>query len=188
MGGLRQSAYCVVALAALATAIVFGAVPGPDGASTNRSTSGANAIREHKQRSRANCTNGKVFLGSRAGVIGFSAECSAPATGGVAGVVLGRVSRTDRSGILHFSHRSSLTGTGARKAHGVCLAIRGGLGCRAGADGPVKMLGRIWVQKGNQCVKRVELKTPKPPICNSRGVCIAVARMRILASGLPQGC
>jgi hypothetical protein len=190
MVGFRRSAQCVVALA-VAIAVLFAATTGPSGASINRSVSGRNDMREHKRPRRAHCTSGRVFLGARAGAINFSADCSGPAKGVVVGVVLGRSSRRDpsgKSGIITFSHKPSLTGTGARERHGVCLVIRGGLGCHAGAYGRVRILGRIWVRKGQQCAKRVELKTPKPPICNSRGVCFAVERMRILASGQPRGC
>lgn len=185
----RRTTYCF-ALAAIALSISLIGMTVRGGASTNHATSDAYVKRGQPQHVRAICTSGKVVLGTRPGVVNFSAECSGAATGDVANLVLGRYSRggDHGTGILRFSHRPTLTGSGAVGSHGVCLAIPGGLGCNAKADGRAKLTGRIWVRKGQQCAKRVELKTPKPPVCNSRGVCIAVARMKILARGLPRGC
>jgi hypothetical protein len=170
------------------TAVVALAIVASHGAASRLSAQSASSKEGKTRLSSAPCSSGEVSLGSRPGVINFSAHCHAPASGAEVELNLLRYAThgPKHHSVLNFSRRLSLTGPGARDRYGVCKYGLNTLSCQARVYGSVTAAGRIWVPEGQRCSQRVELEALISAPCNS--VCLAVATVKGLVSGRPRGC
>lgn len=182
---LRSGLSLAIGAVAVALIVSIGAVNG-DAVGQDRGVLRGDS-KEKSRRDPTTCISGKAFLGTRPGVINFVVHCHASAMGDLVRFDLQRYSfHHPHSGIKAFSRRPSLTGSGASARYGVCLLRHDILGCRARANGRVKISGRIWVQKKRRCAKGVSLLVFEPPPCDP--VCIGAPRVKVLTRGKPRGC
>jgi hypothetical protein len=183
----RSRKIFIAALAAIIVVALLGSAVSCGNASPDRGSS--SHVKEPSSGSdSATCKDGDVFLGSRSGIIGFSAHCRSQGSGGVVTLDLFRLDarKSKSAGILGFSQHLSVMAPWVQKHGGFCDLRQAVLGCRVRIARSVKVSGRIRVRKGRECSKRIILEVIEKPQCNEG--CLAVARARVLARRRPRGC
>ena len=137
------------------------------------------------------CKSASAMLGTQPGMIRFIVHCRATSVGGFTTFNISRYGSRNQtyrgSGILKYTQRPMLSGSGDHARFGVCELSRAGLACRARARGRITFSGQMRVRRGAQCAKRVTIEVLLLPVCE-HGDCGGSLKTRVLVDGRPRGC